>query len=217
MPEPQPFLPKKGNYKGLIAYQKAEIIYDITFYFANTFLGPKDRTVDQMVQAARSGKQNISEGSAAGATSAETEIKLTNVAKASLQELLVDFEDYLRVRGLQQWTLQDTRTRQTQVFCNTHNSSADYMTLIKERNAETIANIAITLIHQEDVMLRKLLERLEKDFLEKGGIKEQMTAARLGFRQGQKEIIEDLKQQNDRLLQRISYLEHLLQEANINF
>lgn len=78
MPVPQPFLPKKGNYRGLIAYQKAEIIYDITFYFANHFLGPKDRTIDQMIQAARSGKQNISEGSAAASTSAETEIKLTN-------------------------------------------------------------------------------------------------------------------------------------------
>jgi len=217
MPESQTFLRKKGNYKGLIAYQKAEIIYDITFYFANSFLGPKDRTVDQMVQAARSGKQNISEGSAAGTTSAETEIRLTNVAKASLQELLVDYEDYLRVRGLEQWSLQDSRTRQAQEFCNKHNASADYMPVIKDRSPETIANIAITLIHQEDVMLRKLLERLEKDFLENGGIKEQMTAARLGFRQSQKEEIEDLKQQNARLQQRITYLEGLLLQAGIRF
>jgi len=217
MQQPAPFLPKKGNYKGLIAYQKAEIIYDITFYFANTFLGPKDRTVDQMVQAARSGKQNISEGSAAGATSAETEIKLTNVAKASLQELLVDYEDFLRVRGLEQWSLQDPRTRQVQDFCNKHNTSADYMPIIKERSPETIANIAITLIHQDDVMLRKLIERLEKDFVEKGGIKEQMTAARLGFRQSQKETIENLQQQNTRLQQRICYLEGLLLQAGIKY
>lgn len=94
------FLPLKGNYRNLIAYQKAECIYDITFYFAHHFLEKGDRTVDQMIQAARSGKQNIAEGSAASTTSSETEIKLMNVAKASLQELLLDYEDYLRVRDL---------------------------------------------------------------------------------------------------------------------
>lgn len=142
---------------------------------------------------------------------------MTNVARASLQELLVDYEDYLRVRGLEQWTLQDPRTRQIQTFCNEHNASADYVNRIQNRTPETIANIAITLIHQEDVMLRKLIERLEKDFVEKGGIKEQMTAERLGFRQDQKEEIENLKQENNRLHQRINYLEDLLKSANINF
>ena len=97
------FLPLKGNYRNLIAYQKAECIYDITFYFAHHFLEKGDRTVDQMIQAARSGKQNIAEGSAASTTSSETEIKLMNVAKASLQELLLDYEDYLRVRDLVIW------------------------------------------------------------------------------------------------------------------
>ncbi|MBQ0056035.1 MAG: four helix bundle suffix domain-containing protein [Bacteroidales bacterium] len=217
METPKPFLPKKGNYKGLIAYQKAEIIYDITFFFANKFFDKKDRTIDQMVQAARSGKQNIAEGSAAGATSSETEIKLTNVARASLQELLDDFEDYLRVRGLEQWSLRDERTRQTQAFCNTHNNSSDYLSVLQNRSDETIANIAITLIHQEDVMLRKLLERLQKDFMELGGIKEQMTAARLGFRHGQKEEIEQLTNQNNRLLQRVKYLEELLTKAGISY
>lgn len=217
MEQPEPFLPKKGNYKGLIAYQKAECIYDITFYFANTFFDKKDRTIDQMVQAARSGKQNIAEGSAAGATSAETEIKLTNVAKASLQELLDDYEDYLRVRGLCQWPLNDERTRQAQAFCASHNASQDYLDKIKERSAETIANIAVTLIHQEDVILRKLIDRLQKDFVEKGGIKEQMTAARLGYRHGQKEEIERLTQENDRLQQRVRYLESLLTQAGIIF
>ena len=94
-----PFLPQKGNYRNLIAYQKAECIYDITYYFAHHFLERNDRTIDQMVQAARSGKQNIAEGCAASTTSAETEIKLVNVARASLQELLIDYEDYLRVRN----------------------------------------------------------------------------------------------------------------------
>jgi len=94
-------MPQRGHYKKLIVYQKAECIYDITFFFAHKFLDKSDRTIDQMVQAARSGKQNIAEGSAASGTSKETELKLTNVARASLQELLADYEDYLRVRSLQ--------------------------------------------------------------------------------------------------------------------
>lgn len=226
MDSPQPFLPKKGNYRKLIAYQKAECIYDITFYFAKHFLDPKDRTVDQMIQAARSGKQNIAEGCAAGSTSSETELKLNNVAKASLQELLVDYEDYLRVRGLEQWSLQDERTRQTQAFCNTHNASENYMSQIESKaaSAESIANLAITLIHQEDVVLRRFIERLEKDFSEQGGIKERMTAARLGYRQGQKEEIEKLTADNLRLKSsvercgtRIKYLEDLLRTHGIIF
>ena len=99
------FLRQKGNYRDLIAFQKAECIYDITFFFAHKYLSIGDRTVDQMVQAARSGRQNIAEGCQAGTTSAETEIKLLNVAKASLHELLLDFEDYLRVRELSIWDI----------------------------------------------------------------------------------------------------------------
>lgn len=210
MNTPQPFLPKRGNYKGLIAYQKAECIYDITFYFAHKYLGKGDRTIDQMVQAARSGKQNIAEGSAASSTSSETELKLMNVAKASLHELLVDYEDYLRVRGLEQWPLNDKRTKAAQDFCSNHNTSSDYMALIETRSDEPTANVAITLIHQTDVMLRKLIERLEKDFVEQGGIRERMTAARLGYRQGQKTEIETLKAENERLKQRIAWLEQQL-------
>lgn len=210
MQDPQPFLPKKGNYKGLIAYQKAECIYDITFYFAHKYLGRGDRTIDQMVQAARSGKQNIAEGSAAATTSSKTEVHLTNVAKASLQELLEDYEDYLRVRGLEQWSLDDHRTKAAQKFCASHNQSADYMKLVSTRPDDIIANIAITLIHQTDVMLHKLIERLQKDFTEQGGIHERMTAARLGYRQGQKTEIENLKRENERLKQRIAWLEQQL-------
>ena len=97
------FLPNKGAYRNLIAYKKAECVYDVTYLFVNNFLSKGDRTIDQMVQAARSGKQNIVEGCAARTTSTETELKLINVAKASLQELLVDYEDYLRVRNLSLW------------------------------------------------------------------------------------------------------------------
>lgn len=182
MPTPQPFLPHGGYYKNLIAYQKAECVYDVTFYFAHHYLEKSDRTIDQMVQAARSGKQNIAEGAAAGNTSKETEIKLTNVAKASLQELLVDYEDFLRVRGLKQWQPDDARLAQTKRACAAHSDSEYYRKAMLERSAETIANIAITLIHQTDWLLNKLIEKLEIQFVENGGVKEQMTKARKEYR-----------------------------------
>lgn len=182
MPTLPPFLPHGGSYKNLIAYQKAECVYDVTFYFAHHYLENGDRTIDQMVQAARSGKQNIAEGAAAGNTSKETEIKLTNVAKASLQELLVDYEDFLRVRGLKQWQPDDARLAQTKRACAAHNDSEYYRKAMPERSAETIANIAITLIHQTDWLLNKLIEKLEIQFVENGGVKEQMTKARKEYR-----------------------------------
>lgn len=196
---PHTFLPKRGNYRGLIAYQKAECIYDITFYFAHTHLDKSDRTIDQMVQAARSGKQNIAEGSAASATSTETELKLINVARASLQELLVDYTDYLRVHALEQWAMDSEKARQARQVCSRHNDTAYYRTAIAERSAETIANIAITLIHQEDVLLRKLLQRLEDDFVRQGGIKERMYAARTGYRQEQDTRLAALEAENKQL------------------
>ncbi len=182
---PETFLPQKGNYRKLIAFRKAECIYDITYYFAHTYLEKGDRTIDQMVQAARSGRQNIAEGSAAAATSAETEIKLVNVARASLQELLLDYEDYLRVNSLTKWDLNSEKAVRTRRVCSEHNDSAFYVEAIKHRSAETTANIAITLIHQTDVFLRKLLERLQDDFIKNGGIKEQMYRARTNFREKQ--------------------------------
>lgn len=157
-------------------------MYDVTFYFAHHYLEKGDRTIDQMVQAARSGKQNIAEGATAGNTSKETEIKLTNVAKASLQELLVDYEDFLRVRGLKQWQPDDARLAQTKRACAAHNDSEYYRKAMPERSAETIANIAITLIHQTDWLLNKLIEKLEIQFVENGGVKEQMTKARKEYR-----------------------------------
>lgn len=165
----QPFLSQRGNYKELIAFRKSECIFDITFYFANKYLVKGDRTIDQMIQAARSGKQNIAEGSAAATTSREMEIKLYNVARASLQELLVDYEDYLRVRGLSHWNINDEKSRQTRRVCGRHNDSEFYREAIKLRSDETIANIAITLIHQADVLMRGLIERAQIDFLKEGG------------------------------------------------
>ena len=145
MKAPSTFLPKKGNYQDLASFKKATVIYDLTFYFAKRFLLKGDRTIDQMVQAARSGKQNIAEGCAAAATSAETELKLINVARASMKELLVDYEDYLRVRNLQQWSFDDERTQKTREFCKKHESSEDFMHDIDQRSDEAIANITITL------------------------------------------------------------------------
>lgn len=97
------FIPSHGGYKNLLSYQKSEIIYDGTIYFTKRFFTKYDRTIDQMVQAARSGKQNIVEASMASATSKETEIKLTNVARASLEELKIDFQDFLRTNKLPIW------------------------------------------------------------------------------------------------------------------
>ena len=181
------FLQQKGNYRNLIAYQKAECIYDVTYYFAHKYFEKGDRTIDQMIQAARSGKQNIAEGCSASTTSSETEIKLISVAKASLQELMLDYEDYLRVRGLELWAVDSEKAIQTRNVCSAHNESEFYRNAILTRNDETIANIAITLIHQEDVFLRKLLDSLQETFVENGGIREQMSKARIEHRKNNKE------------------------------
>ena len=206
--EPQPFLPKKGNYKNLLVYKKAECIYDITFYFAHHyFTERKDRTIDQVVQAARSGKQNIAEGCAAASTSAETELKLMGVARASMKETLEDYKDYLRTRNLETWAVDDPRTRQIQEYSKKHNLPEDYTKDIDKRSPEALCNIAITLICQYDVMMGKLMDRLQKDFVENGGIREQMTAARLGYRNEQKARIAELEAENARLKARIAELE----------
>ncbi len=158
---PETFLPHKGNYRNLLAYKKAECIYDITYFFA---------------------KQNIAEGSAAAVTSSEMEIKLTNVAKASLKELLEDYLDYLRVRNLQCWDRNDPRARQTKAACHKHSDSAYYCKAIEVRSDETIANIAIMLLHQTDFLLERLLVYQQEEFLKHGGIKERMFQARKNYR-----------------------------------
>ena len=178
MEENKDFLWQGNNYRSLKAFQKAECIYDVTFYFAHKYLASNDRTVDQMVQAARSGKQNLAEGNIDGITSREMELKLTNVNRASLHELLLDYEDYLRVRGLEQWESDDPRCIQTRKFCRKHLDSAIYREKIKKRSDEVIANLAITLIHQCDVLIRGLIEWKKRDFLKRGGIKEEMYKAR---------------------------------------
>lgn len=175
----EPLMPRSGNYRKLFSYRKAEAIYDITYYFCRNYLQRGDRTIDQMVQAARSGKQNIVEGCAASATSKETEIKLVNVAKASLQELLVDYEDYLRTRNHSQWENSSAELLKMRELGRKHNDSAFYMPLVKTRPPGTIANMAICLIKQTDYMLFKQLQSLGEDFLKNGGMRERMTRMRL--------------------------------------
>ena len=179
------FLPKHGYYRNLRVYRLTEIIYDITFYFTQHYLQKGDRTIDQMVQAARSGKQNIAEGNQAAATSSETEIKLTNVAKASLEELLTDYEDYLRVRGLAQWQKGHERLEKLREYVRTDAFLNEYAVLITKMSDEEICNLSITLIHQAMYMLQRLLETMQRRFVTEGGIKEQMFKARTNYRSNQ--------------------------------
>ncbi len=210
---PQPFLPKKGNYQELLFYKKAVIIYDLSFYFAHHYFVPhRDRTVDQVIQAARSAKQNITEGSAASTTSSETEIKLLGVARASMQEVLEDYIDYLRTRGLSQWTADDPRTLKTKEYCRTHTDPADYTKDIEKRSAEALCNIAITLIHQYDHLIAKYLDSIQREFVERGGIRERMTAARLGYRNDQKSRIAELEAENAQLRAEVARLEAILEK-----
>lgn len=167
-----------GDYKRLLSYQKADVIYRITFFFCHTFLEKGDRTVDQMIQAARSGKQNIIEGCAASATSAKTEIKLLNVAKASLKELLEDYEDYLKTRGHRQWQQGSSEFEAMRRLGATNNNAEYYMEIVATRPPDTIANMAIILLNQADYLLFRQLKRLEADFINEGGFSERMTAAR---------------------------------------
>lgn len=167
-----------GNYKKLLSYQKANTIFCLTYYFVEKYLSKSDRTCDQMIQAARSGKQNIIEGCAASATSSKTEIKLINVAKASLQELLEDYEDYLKTRHYRQWEMGSVELEKMRELGNKHNDAEFFMDIASTRPPETIANMCIVLIKQADFLLFRQLKRLEKDFLENGGFSERMYSLR---------------------------------------
>ena len=176
---PERLLPPRGDYQSLLSFQKAEIVYDITFRFCQRFLSKGDRTVDQMVQAARSGKQNIVEASKASLTSKETEIKLTNVARASLEELLADYRDYLRVRDLAIWEKDSKEALSVRhLGKKPHISYENYREFVETRTPEVIANIALCLIHQTNYLLDQQLRRLEQDFVQEGGLRERMTRVR---------------------------------------
>jgi four helix bundle suffix protein len=180
---PEGFIPPHGNYRELLSYQKAEVVYDITFRFCHKFLTKGDRTIDQMVQAARSGKQNISEGSEASGTSKETEIKLTNVARSSLGELLLDYKDFLRVRDFPLWDKDSKEARYVRRLGNkSHVTYETFREIVETRPPEVVANIAVCLIHQANYLLDQQIRRLEKDFIKEGGLRERMTHARLQHR-----------------------------------
>jgi four helix bundle suffix protein len=184
MPESsEKFLEKTGNYRALHAYRKAEVLYDYTFRFCEKFLAKGDRTRDQMIQAARSGKQNIAEGSKASVTSTETEIKLMNVARASLEELLLDYQDFLRVRDFPQWAKNSKEALYARKLGSQPDESYEtYRSFMESRPPAVLANIAICLIHQTNYLLDQLVRRLETDFVQKGGLRERMTRARLSRR-----------------------------------
>lgn len=186
-------LRKQANWKELWFYQKTQVLYLMTTVFTRRFL-PRygDRTVDQMRQAARSGKQNIVEGSADGVTSIESELKLLNVARGSIQELREDYEDYLLSHRLTKWTSGHPRFETMIRYCREHNQLADYEPFFEKWTAEAIANIGITLCRMVDKMMMTYQKKKEAEFLAEGGIRERMTAARLNHRTTQRETIDKL-------------------------
>lgn len=182
----QGFIPPHGNYHELLSYQKAEVVYDITFRFCERFLKRGDRTIDQMVQAARSGKQNIVEGCAASGMSKEVELKLIAVARASLEELLADYHDFLRVRNLPLWVKDSKEAVYVRKLGHgTRDTFETYRTFIETRDAVVVANIAVCLIHQTNYLLDQQRRSLEAEFVKHGGIRERMTKARLDARRNQ--------------------------------
>lgn len=177
-------------YTELRFYQRSDVLYQLTQVFCQRFL-PRygDRTVDQMVQAARSTKQNIAEGSTDGQTSSETELKLLGIARGSNQELLEDYRDYLKRMNMTEWFRTNDRFDRLHQFCQQHTRWEDYLPLSGRLNDEELANMAVCLCHQVDTALAKYIERKDREFTTEGGIRERMTAARLGQRETQRQII----------------------------
>lgn len=207
-------LRKQPNWEGLYFYQKSNVLYQLTFVFTKRFLTRGDRTIDQMVQAARSGKQNIVEGSADGVTSMEMELKLLNVARSSIKELKEDYEDYIASRHLQRWKPGHERYDGMLKFCRKHNRIEEYQTFFDKWTDEEMANIALTLCHMVDRMMTTYQKQQEETFVKEGGIKERMTAARLGYRTNQREEIERLKRELEQANRRIAELEAKLAAKN---
>ncbi|HBM14954.1 MAG TPA: four helix bundle protein [Lentisphaeria bacterium] len=177
------FIPVHGGYQNLITFQKAEIIFDGTIYFTKRFFRKYDRTVGQMVQAARSGKQNIAEASMASATSKETEIKLTNVARASLEELMIDYKDFLRINKLTLWDKNHRFYKRFSELNQTPNANYEtFQKAIEHEQPEICANSMICLINIVSYLLSHQIKSLETAFLQQGGMRERMTKARIEYR-----------------------------------
>ena len=185
-------LRKSGGYRELRTFQSATLIYDATYWFCEKYCDKYSRMIDQMVQAARSGRQNIAEGSRAAATSSQTELRLVNVARASLEELLLDYEDFLRHRRQPLWGKDDPEAQAVRRVAGDHHS--DWSDLIDQKRAALYAewlehddpfvraNALICLIHQTNYLLDQQIAALEKQFVEQGGYSEQLAAKRLKHR-----------------------------------
>jgi len=180
-------IPPHGGYRELQSYQMAEIVFDATAVFCDRFIDRRSRTLDQMVQAARSGKQNIAEGSMASGTSKKTELKLIGVARASLEELLLDFQDYLRQKGFPLWGKDHEQARKVRALAHERNRSyKTYRTYFEEQEPEIAANAAVCLIHQTNYLLDQQLRALEKEFLKEGGFTEKLYRVRSQMRNGRR-------------------------------
>ena len=206
-------LKQQANWDALFFYQKSDVIYQLTFAFCDRFIHLyKDRTRDQVIQAARSCKQNIVEGLADGVTSSEMQLKLLNVARASLKETREDFEDYLKSRHLLFYRKGEDRYDKMLSYCRYHNKLEDYEPFFSKWSDEEMCNCAITLCHMVDKMLMSFLAKLDREFVTEGGIKERMYKARTGYRQKQDERLKQLEEENPRLIKQILDLKGQLEE-----
>ena len=209
-------LRKPVVYTELRFYQRSDVLYQLTQIFCQKYL-PKygDRTVDQMVQSARSIKQNIAEGSSDGQTSTEIELRLLGVARGSNKELQEDFLDYLKRKGMEEWHGHNPRFEQLHAFCKYHSRYEDYQPLLPKMTDEELANMGICLCHQIDSAMTKYIQRKDREFTTEGGIKERMTAARLEQCGTQKEIIIRQEKEIAALRQENERLKALLRQAGI--
>ncbi|MBE6176616.1 MAG: four helix bundle protein [Rikenellaceae bacterium] len=175
-------IPRNTNYKDLLCYKKSMVIYDLTYHFCKRFIDSKDRTYDQMIQAARSCKQNIVEGCIDMATSTASGLMLLNVARGSLRELLEDYNDYIRVRGENVWGTSSEEFKAMQRLGRQHSDSQYFIDIAQSRNDITVINMAIVLIKQCDYLLYNLIKSLSDKFTSEGGFKERMYHARVDKR-----------------------------------
>lgn len=198
-------LNQQRNWDTLYFYQKSDVVYQLAFAFCDRFIHLyKDRTRDQVIQAARSCKQNIVEGLADGVASTEMQLKLLNVARASLKELREDFEDYIKSRHLQFYVAGDQRYTDMLDYCRHHNRLPDYAPFFQQWSDEQMCNYAITLCHFIDKMMMSFLKKLEQEFITEGGIKERMHRARTAYRQQQDARLKQLEEELPHLKQALA-------------
>ena len=204
-------LRQPARWENLYFYQKSDALFQMTGVFCERFM-PKygDRTVDQMIQASRSGKQNIVEGSEDGMTSTQMELNLINVARSSIQELQRDYNDYLNRHNLPRWNKTHARYNDMLTFCRQHNKYDDYKSFVYSISDEEFCNMALTLCHMVDKMMTSYLHKLEAQFVTEGGIKERMHAARTGYRKAEMERLAFLEREGLRL-------QSILKAHNIDF